>query len=78
MAKITVNVKDSMGYSLNAGDTIAYPVRRGSKMWLETGKILAIGAETVGQGSIQVVAKVGKDNGSVVPFLSFSRCIKLN
>ena len=36
------DLKDIRGLTVEVGDTIAYPVRRGSSMWLNHGKVEAL------------------------------------
>jgi hypothetical protein len=41
-AKLVPKPKDQFGNLIEAGDYITYPCRRGSSMWMETGKVMSV------------------------------------
>lgn len=74
---IKVQVVDALGAELKKGDNIAYPVRRGSKLWMTSGRIESISGKIVGQGHTEVVAKVMTAEGRRVSFKAFNRAVRL-
>jgi len=50
-------MKDFLGRTIEVGDTIVYPVRRGSSMWLSKGEV-----EFVGEGELEgrLILKIEK------------------
>ena len=61
---------DSLNAPIRQGATLSYPVRKGARMWLESGKVE--GVELDGDG---LVALVRKGNGRLVRFRSFNRSV---
>lgn len=70
-------VKDLTGNLLAMGDAIAYPVRKGSSMWMETATIDSIGLDNDKQGRPVLRATVTKDNGRKAFVTNFGRCVKI-
>jgi hypothetical protein len=42
LESVRVEAKDFLGNSIEVNDTIIYPVRRGSSMWMKKLKVLAV------------------------------------
>lgn len=70
-------ITDHMGNTLSAGDKVAYPVRKGSRMWLETATISDISFGVNSQGRPLFKASITKGNGRISSLQNFGRCIKL-
>lgn len=73
-----IKVTDLTGNVLSKGDQVAYPVRKGSNMWMEQAEILSINMETTEQGRPQIVASIKKANGRTYQLTNFGRCVKLS
>jgi hypothetical protein len=54
-------IKDCRGIVINVGDTIVYPGRRGSSLWLSSGIV-----QPPKFGALQQSLTVKKDNGRLV------------
>jgi len=70
------NVLDFTGNPIEAGDVIAYPVRRGSDMWLRTLRVSHI--ETI-RSTVPIYHICGSnDTGRTVKLENADRCIVIN
>lgn len=59
-------LRDFFGQRFQEGDTIAYPVRQGSCLWIETAVILEIGED---------ILKIEKPNGNKTRIKNYQNCI---
>jgi hypothetical protein len=53
-SKVMNEIKDCRGVTINAGDTIVYPGRRGSNLWLSSGVVQTSGVDIPFGKSIMV------------------------
>lgn len=69
-------MQDFLGRELKVGDTIAYPMRQGSRMWMQSGTIRSIhpdcvkitrpnGKKTAIRATSRIVLVKGVDNAEV-------------
>lgn len=61
---------DSISRPITLNQTLAYPVRQGSRMWMETGVVIGVNMDTEG-----LYARLQKPNGRVVKFRNFQRSV---
>jgi len=61
---------DFLGNPIEVGDTVVYPVRRGSSMWLKK-----IAVESIQDGSQGPVVLGRNDNGRTIRLHELKRCV---
>jgi hypothetical protein len=65
-------LKDWRGVPMNVGDTVVYPVRQSSSMWMEEGEIIEISSVDKYYGP-QPQVKVRKKDGRISTLTSLGR-----
>jgi hypothetical protein len=68
-----VTAKDFMGKAITAGDTICYPVRRGSRMWLKT-----LWVQTVQDTPRGACVSGTNDAGRRINIYNLENCVVVN
>ena len=59
-------ITDFFGRRFSKGDTIVYPLRKGSSMWLESAEVIDVGNDKL---------KILKPNGQKTTIKNFFNCI---
>jgi hypothetical protein len=59
-------IADLFGRGFSVGDTIVYPLRQGSRMWMESAEVIDVKTASLG---------IKKDNGNKTTIRNFSSCI---
>lgn len=59
-------ISDFFGVTFNRGDTIAYPLRQGSKLWIETAEVTNVKATSL---------DIKKSNGNKTTIKNYKNCI---